>query len=135
MAVAFSVAICFGSSLRAAHAARKLPRKHAPGVAEFLVAAKNCGRLVARMHHAIFAAWILAASVFGPVRVREKFLEVRMVRVGHHVARTFPASRVVGRRGPGRAFQFAFAAQIFKIEWRSHDVVAAEKLGSALEFM
>ena len=118
MRVAIALAVGLGLAFsfarladQSTHLAGKRPGEHLPGVAEFLVAAENGGSFVAGVNHAILAARIAPAAVLLPRSLFDEFLERLVVRVGHQVARAFPATRVVGGIAPGGAHQLALAAQ------------------------
>src|SRR5579862_210868 len=138
MAVAMAVVffLAFGGlTEKAAHFPGDRPTEHLPGVAELLIAAKNRGRLITRVNHAVFAARIAAATVFFPGRLLDEVFEIVVVRVGHQVTGAFPTARIVSGIAPGGAHQLALAAEIFHVDGRSDDVVALEQLVSLAELL
>src|SRR5580704_10840463 len=72
-----------GVSPLAAHLPGKLPLQHFPGVTQLLVSAKNSGRLVTRLHHAILAARVASTSIILPRCLLNKLGKCGVMRVGH----------------------------------------------------
>src|SRR5690242_17749627 len=121
-------------ALAPAEATGNLPLQHFPGVAEFAIAAENRGGFVTGLHHAVFAARITAIAVLLPGRVVDEIAESLVMLVGHQVARTFPATRIVSGIAPGSAHHVALAAEEFHVNGRGDDVELFEELAGAAEF-
>src|SRR5436190_14210123 len=68
----------------------QLPHEHFQTVAQAAVDAEGRGRFIARVHEAMFAAWVVAMSVFGPVGVVDETVEGFMMLVGDKVTGAFP---------------------------------------------
>src|SRR5262249_9723373 len=104
----------------AAHAARKLPLQHLPAVTQLRMGTEHGGRLVTDVDHAILAACVPPAPILLPGSVLDELPVAGVVCVGDQVAGALPAARVVGGIAPGGTHQLALAAQVFKVNGRSH---------------
>src|SRR5271170_6390565 len=66
-----------------------------PVVAGLIIRAERAARIIAAVHHAMFAARIARDAVddaiLFPLHLREHFLVAAVMAVGHQIARGFPA--------------------------------------------
>src|SRR4029077_14768317 len=98
--------------LRFAATAEQHTAGRAPESAQRTECRAHCRRLISAMDHAIAAAGIPAgATIVGPIRRIDQFLEGLRVTFVEQVARLLPAENVVGRIAPGRAFELPIALQ------------------------
>src|SRR5262245_20210368 len=81
-------------------ACSQLPFEQLPTVTEPAIRAKDSGRLVTDVHHAVFTSRIATAPVLLPRRLLEEVLEGFVMLVGNQVAGALPAARVVGWIAP-----------------------------------
>src|SRR5271165_7049033 len=94
---------------------RDLPHQHLERVAQFAIYAHGRGWFIAAVYHAMLAARILAKAVRIPIGVVHQATEGVVVFVGDQVTRPFPATRIPCRVAPGRAGQFALAAEKLQV--------------------
>src|SRR2546423_843384 len=76
-----------------------------PSITALRLQAKAGGRLVTAMHHAVLASAVarntIDNAVFFPLHSLQQFGVTRVMRVGHQIARAFPATNVPRRDRPG----------------------------------
>src|SRR4030095_15113116 len=76
-----------------------------PSVAALRLQTQSCSWLITAMHHAVFTTTVarhaIDDAVSVPLCLFEQFRVSRIVRVGHEIAGTFPATNVSGGNSPG----------------------------------
>ena len=90
-----------------------------------LLAAKHGGGLETAVHQAIFAARVVARAKAVPIGYVDELAVGEVMGVAAQIARAAPAADVESRIGPGRALQFAPAAEKLQIDRRGREFEAA----------
>src|SRR5215467_5021852 len=110
-----------------------------PSVAALSLQAQRRSRLIAAMHHAIFASAVardpINNSVAIPVSLFQEFRVAREMAIGHQITRTLPAANVSRGNRPSRTGQLPFASEKFKIDRCSEKRVLIYPVLNLSEFL
>ena len=89
------------------------------------VGRKHGGRLKTAVDQAILAAGVIARAKTVPIGYIDQLAVGEVMCVAAEIAWAAPTADVVSRIGPGRALQFAPAAEKFQIDGRGGEFEAA----------